>query len=51
MDDRPTRKVRTENGETEIEIPDAVVDELGFEPGDDVEIFEQDGAIVMRAAE
>jgi bifunctional DNA-binding transcriptional regulator/antitoxin component of YhaV-PrlF toxin-antitoxin module len=46
-----TRQIRTTNGETEIEIPDPLVDELGFGPGDDVELFEQDGEIVMRAAE
>ena len=51
MDNRPTRKIRTTNGETEIEIPDPLADELGFEAGDDVELTVRDGAIVMQAAE
>lgn len=51
MDNTPTRKVRTGNGEPEIEIPDAIIDDVGFEAGDDVEIFEQDGAIHVRPME
>ena len=51
MEHDHTRQVRTTNGETEIEIPDAAADELGFEAGDEVEIFEQDGAIHVRPME
>lgn len=51
MDYDHTRQIRTTNGETEIEIPDPLADELGFEAGDDVELTVRDGAIVMQAAE
>ena len=51
MDNTPTRKVRTGNGEPEIEIPDAAADELGFEAGDDVEISTDGERIVVTQAE
>jgi antitoxin component of MazEF toxin-antitoxin module len=51
MEHNHTRQVRTTNGETEIEIPDPLADELGFEAGDDVEISTDGERIVVTQAE